>query len=52
MEFGKVASIGGLFLAGYLIIAGVALRIGGTQIPPWFIGILAVSAGALVLIGK
>ncbi len=52
MEFGKVATIGGLFLAGYLIIAGVALLIGGTQIPHWFVGILALGAGVLILIGK
>lgn len=45
MEWGKIGSVGGLLLAGYLII-------GGTQIPAWFIGILAVSAGALIIVGK
>lgn len=52
MEWGKLGSIGGLFLAGYLLITGISLLIGGTAIPSWFIGILAVAAGALIVAGK
>ena len=52
MEWGRIGLIGGLFLAAYLLVVGVALLIGGTAIPAWFIGILAVAAGVLILIGK
>ncbi len=52
MEFGKVASIGGLFLAGYLIFVGASLLFGLTAIPGWFMGLLALAAGVLILVGK
>lgn len=52
MEFGKVAIIGGLFLAAYLIVVGVSLLIGNTTIPGWFVGILATAAGVLILVGR
>jgi len=52
MEWGKIGSFGGLFLAGFLIIEGISLIIGGTAIPAWFIGILAVAAGGLIVAGK
>ncbi len=52
MEFGKVAMVGGLFLAAYLIVIGVSMLIGNTAIPSWFTGILATAAGVLILVGR
>jgi hypothetical protein len=52
MEWGKMGLIGGLFLAAYLIVIGVTMLIGTTAIPAWFIGILAVTAGVLILVGR
>lgn len=52
MEWGKVSTIGGLLLAAYLIIVGISILVGGTAIPAWFTAILAVAAGALILVGK
>ena len=52
MEFGKVGLIGAILLAAYLIVVGISMLIGGTSIPPWFIGILAVGAGALIIVGR
>jgi len=52
MEWGKLGSIGCLFLAAYLLVVGISLLVGAVAIPAWFIGILAVAAGVLILIGK
>lgn len=52
MEFGKVAVIGALLLATYLIVVGVSMLLGGTAIPNWFLGVLATAAGVLILIGR
>ncbi len=52
MEWGKLGSIGALFLAAYLLIVGIAALIGGTAIPMWFVAILAIAAGVLILVGK
>jgi len=52
MEWGKLGTIGSLVLAAYLIIVGIMLLIGGTHIPPWFIGFVAVSAGVLIIVGR
>lgn len=52
MDFGKLGFIGAILLAAYLLVIGISMLIGGTAIPAWFIGILAVSAGALILIGR
>jgi len=51
MEWLKARTIGGLLLAGYLIITGIAMIIGGATIPAWFIGLLAIGAGVLIVIG-
>ena len=50
--WGKIGGIGGLFLAAYLIVIGVAALVGGTQIPSWFTAILALAAGVLILVGR
>ena len=52
IKWGTVGSIGGLCLAGYLIIVGITLLVGLTAIPAWFIGLIALSAGVLILIGR
>jgi len=52
MNWGSVGTIGGILLAAFLIITGISMLIGGTAIPAWFIGILAVGAGSLILIGR
>lgn len=52
MAWGTVGTIGGLFLAAFLILTGVGLLMGGLAIPAWFIGILAVAAGVLITIGR
>lgn len=41
-ERGKIGSIGGLVLCDFLIVTGVSMLIGGTSIPVWFTGILAL----------
>lgn len=51
MEWLKARSIGGLLLAGFLAIYGVSLLIGGTAIPAWFIGLVAVAAAVCILVG-
>ncbi len=43
---------GGILLAAYLLVVGASMLIGGTAIPAWFIGILAVGAGVLILAGR
>lgn len=50
--WGKIGGIGGLFLAGYLIVVGGSALIGNTAIPPWFTGLLALAAGVLILVGR
>jgi len=53
MDWGKIGIIGGLCLAGYLILVGIIAIAGGSgAIPAWAIGSLAVVAGVLILIGK
>jgi hypothetical protein len=52
MDWGKLGMIGALFLAAYLLVVGIATIVGGTAIPAWFTAILAIAAGALILIGK
>jgi len=52
MEWGKLGTIGALFLAAYLLVIGIAALVGGTAIPAWFVAILAIAAGALILVGK
>ena len=52
MEFGKVGLIGAILLAAYLIVVGIAGLIGGTAVPQWFVAIIALAAGALILVGK
>ena len=52
MEWGKIGAIGGLFLAGFLIFTGISMLFGLTAIPAWFMGLLALAAGVLILVGK
>ncbi len=52
MDWGKLGSIGALFLAAYLIVIGVAALVSGSAIPGWFVAILALAAGVLILVGK
>ena len=52
MEWGRLGSIGALFLAAYLLLIGIGALVGGTAIPPWFVAILAIAAGVLILVGK
>lgn len=52
MEWLKLGSVGCLLLAAYLIVIGAVALIGGTAIPAWFIGLLAIGAGVLILVGK
>lgn len=52
MEWGKLGTIGGLFLAAYLLVVGVGILVGGSSIPAWFTAILAVAAGVLILVGR
>lgn len=52
MEFGKLGFIGTLLLAAYLIVIGLVAILGGTAIPAWAVGCLAVSAGVLILVGR
>jgi len=51
MEWGKLGTIGGLFLAGYLILVGVTALV-GIAIPPWVASLAAICAGVLILVGK
>ena len=51
-NWGKLGSIGALFLAAYLLVIGIGALVGGTAIPVWFTAILAVSAGVLILVGR
>ena len=51
-NWGRIGTIGGLFLAAYLLVVGISMLIGNTQIPGWFIGLLATSAGVLILVGR
>lgn len=51
MEWGKIGAIGGLFLAGYLILVGVTALI-GIAIPAWVAALAALCAGVLILVGK
>ena len=52
MEWPKIGAVGAILLAAYLLVVGASLLIGGTAIPGWFLGILAVGAGVLILVGK
>ncbi len=52
MDWGKIGTIGGLLLALYLLVVGASLLIGGTAIPGWFVGIIAVCAGVLIIVGR
>jgi hypothetical protein len=52
MEWGKLGTIGGLFLAAYLLVIGISALVGGTAIPAWFTAILAIAAGVLILVGR
>jgi hypothetical protein len=52
IKWGTIGSIGGLCLAGYLIFVGISMLFGLTAIPAWFIGLVALSAGVLILIGR
>ena len=52
MEWPKIGAIGALLLAAYLIVVGLAAIIGGTHIPPWATGSVAVAAGVLILVGR
>lgn len=48
----KFGTVGIILLAAYLLLVGISLLIGGTAIPGWAVGALAVSAGILILVGK
>lgn len=50
--WGRFGTIGGLFLAAYLLIVGISALVGGVAIPPWAIGLFATAAGVLLLIGR
>jgi hypothetical protein len=52
MEWGKFGTIGGLFLAAYLLVVGIGALVGGSAIPGWFTAILAVAAGVLIVVGR
>jgi hypothetical protein len=45
-------SIGFILLAIYLILVGVVILAGGIAIPPVVMGVLALAAGILILIGR
>ena len=47
-----MGTIGRFVLAGYLVIVGAAYLIGGTAIPGWFVGVLAIAAAVALLTGK
>lgn len=51
MEWGKLGTIGGLFLAGYLLLVGVTALI-GIAIPAWVAALMALAAGVLILVGR
>ncbi len=46
------SSIGFILLSIYLILVGIMTLAGGFAIPPVIMGILALAAGILILIGK
>lgn len=50
-KWGSMGSIGGLFLAGYLIFVGVSALI-GIAVPAWVAAVLALCAGVLILVGR
>jgi len=50
MNFQK--NLGLLLLSIYLILAGIMALISGIAIPPIVMGILALAAGILILIGR
>lgn len=50
--WGKLGNIGALFLAAYLLVIGIGALVGGTAIPAWFVAILAIAAGVLILVGR
>ena len=53
MKWGTLGTIGGLCLAGYLILVGIIAIAGSSgAIPAWAIGSLAVVAGGLILVGR
>lgn len=52
MEWGKLGTIGALFLAAYLLVIGIGVLVGGTAIPLWFTAVLAIGAGVLILVGR
>lgn len=45
-------NLGLLLLAIYLILIGIMTLVGGLAIPPILMGILALAAGILILIGR
>lgn len=52
MEWAKLGTIGCILLAAYLIVIGAVALIGTTAIPAWFVGLLAIGAGILILVGR
>jgi len=48
----RLPSIGMLLLCIYLILVGLTVLISGFVIPPIALGILALAAGILILLGK
>lgn len=48
----RFGMIGCILLAAYLIVVGAISLIGTTAIPGWFVGLLAVGAGVLLLVGR
>lgn len=46
------SNLGIILLAVYLILVGLAALISGFAIPPLLIGIIALAAGILLLIGR
>lgn len=39
-------------LGGFVALQSVAMIIGGTQIPPWAIGVVGVAAAIALFVGK
>ena len=50
-QFGQVGSVGGIVLGLFLVIFGAGMLL-SLAIPTWAIGLLAVIAGLLILIGR
>lgn len=45
-------SIGMILLSVYLILVGLTMLVAGFAIPPVVLGVLALAAGILILIGR